>query len=289
MTAEQLPLTAAPRARVRDDRVLPEIRVVAVFVLFMLLLAVATLYVVPDATFQNWAWTLKRHIDGFAIGSGYLMGMYFFVRVLFVKRWHLIAAGFWPITSFTFSMLLATIVHWDRFNTNTLSYFLWVVIYIITPVLVPLLWWRNRMTDPGASSTDEIQVPLLIRRIFGLGGAGMLLLSIICFLFPDLLINTFAWPLNDFSARLLAGWMSIPGVGGITLALEPRWSGWRILLQAAYFGLVCFVLAVPRAWGDLILSRPFTWAMLVGLLGILVISPLFYVWMGRRRPARAAG
>ena len=166
-----------------------------------------------------------------AIGAGYLMGMYFFVRVLFTKRWHWIAAGFPPITSFTLSMLLATIVHWDRFNPDRLAYYLWIIVYIITPVLVAFLWWQNRMTDPGPGASDEVRVPLRVRQAFGIGGALIIAFSVLVFIFPSLLIGVFPWPLTDFSARLMAGWLSIAGVGGITLALEPRWSGWRYFLS----------------------------------------------------------
>lgn len=289
MTADPLPMRATTRSNPRDDRVLLEVRLIAVPVLVLLLLAVATLYVVPEKTLQNWAWTIDQPINAFAIGAGYLMGMYFFVRVLFTKRWHWIAAGFPPITSFTLSMLLATIVHWDRFNSGVLAYYLWIVVYIITPILVPILWWRNRMMDPGPRAVEEIQVPPLVRRAFGISGALILLYSVMTFLFPDLLIGFFAWSLTDFTARLMAGWLSIAGVGGITLALEPRWSGWRTLLEAAYTGIIFFILALPRAWGDLDLSRPFTWVMLLGLAAVLVIFPVFYLVMGKTQRPPAVG
>lgn len=289
MSADPLPMTATTRSSPRDDRVLLEVRLIAVPVLVLLLLAVATLYVVPEKTLQNWAWTIDQPINAFAIGAGYLMGMYFFVRVLFTKRWHWIAAGFPAITSFTLSMLLATIVHWDRFNSGVLAYYLWIVVYIITPILVPILCWRNRRTDPGPGAVEEIQVPPLVRRAFGISGALILLYSVMTFLFPDLLIGFFAWPLTDFTARLMAGWLSIAGVGGITLALEPRWSGWRTLLEAAYTGIIFFILALPRAWGDLDPSRPFTWVMLLGLAAVLVIFPVFYLVMGKTQRPPAVG
>ncbi len=285
MTTNQLPMTATAHRNIRDDRVLPEVRLIAPPVLFLLLLAISTVYVVPAKTIQNWAWTIDQPINGFAIGAGYLMGMWFFLRVLFAQRWHWIAAGFPAIVCFTLSMLLATIVHWDRFLADRLAYYLWIVVYIITPPLVAFLWWRNRMTDPGPGAVPEIIVPLLVRQAFGVGGALILAFSVLAFIFPALLIDTFTWPLTDFSARLMAGWLSIAGVGGITLALEPRWTGWRVLLEAAYVGIVAFVLALPRAWSDLMLSRPSTWIMLLGLAGVLVGFPVFYLLMGRRERA----
>jgi hypothetical protein len=34
-------------------------------------------------------------------------------------------------------------------DTRHVAFWIWVGLYVTTPVLVPLAWWRNRATDPG--------------------------------------------------------------------------------------------------------------------------------------------
>src|SRR5438132_10241839 len=124
----------------RDDRILLTTRIIAVGVISILALAVLALYLFPDFTDQNFAWTILPRMMAMAIGAGYLMGAFFFVRVLTSSRWHHVAAGFLPITAFTIGMGLATILHWDRFHQGDYHAILWAVTYAITPFLVPFIW-----------------------------------------------------------------------------------------------------------------------------------------------------
>lgn len=270
------------RTMVRDDRVLPEVRATAVLVIFILILAVSVLYLMPDKTDAYFAWTIKPNLTAMAMGAGYLMGIYFFARVTFLSRWHYATVGFLPITMFTIWMLLATFLHFDRFNQGTLAFTLWTVVYILTPLLVPALWLRNRLTDPGITP-NEIQVPGVARRIAGIVGIAFILVFIACFIAPDLLIAIFPWKLTPLTARVIAGWLSFPGIGGVMLAREPRWSSWRLVIEAAYVGIVFFLLAIPRAWNDLNLGNPLTWVLLAALLASLLLVPALYGWMERRK------
>jgi hypothetical protein len=45
-------------------------------------------------------------------------------------------------------MAIGTFNHLDDFITSHVGFWVWVVLYVATPVLVPLAWWRDRATDP---------------------------------------------------------------------------------------------------------------------------------------------
>jgi hypothetical protein len=107
--------------------------------------------------------------------------------------------------------------------------------------------------------------------------------ALLIFLIPDLAINTFPWKLTPLTARVIAGWAMLPGIGYIVLSMEPRWSGWRVMVEASTVGLLLFALAIPRAWGDLAPNSFSTWAFLTIILGALVGGPLFYLFMQTRR------
>src|SRR5713226_1610286 len=117
----------------RDDRILPATRVVAAGVIFILMLAVLALYLNPDLTDQNFAWTIRPRMMPMMMGAGYLMGAYFFARVLTGRHWHESSGGFIPITAFTIFMALATILHLEKFHQGTFTAALWMVVYAITP------------------------------------------------------------------------------------------------------------------------------------------------------------
>jgi hypothetical protein len=88
-------------------------------------------------------------------------------------------------------------------------------------------------------------------------------------------------------ARIFAGWAMLPGVGGILLALESRWSSWRVVMEAGTVGIAFFLLALPRAWTDLNTSNPLAWGLLVVLIVAIVVLPLFYLIMQMCRPKLA--
>lgn len=273
------PAGAAGQPDPHDDRVLALTRVAAAGVIIILVLAVWVLYLYPETTNRNFAWTITPTLTPLAMGAGYIMGIYFFLRVLTSRHWHQVAGGYLPITAFTVFMALATILHLDRFHSGAWSFVLWSVIYAITPFLVPFLWWRNQKTDSGIAAPGDRMVPDGIRRAAAIVGGAVILAALIAFVFPGLAIAVFPWKLTPLTSRVVAGWAMLPGVGGLTLSRERRWSTWQVVLEAFMVGLVFFALALPRAWNDLTPGAPGTWILLAFVIGALAGAPIFYLLM----------
>ena len=82
----------------------------------------------------------------------------------------------------------------------------------------------------------------------------------------------FPWALTPLIARVIAGWMMLLGVGGLMLSREPRWSGWRVVLESLVVGITFALLALPFAWSDFNATSVATWVHVailgVGLAGI---------------------
>ena len=216
----------------KDDRILLQTRIVLIVVVPFLLLAFLILYFFPDLSGQRFAWEIKPHMTALFIGSGYLGGAYMFIFAIFGRRWHRVAGAFPPVTSFTIAMLLATFLHWDRFDIHHFPFQLWLILYIITPFLVYYLWHRNRITDPGTPEPDDIRVPGILRKAFLIFGVAAILWAIFMFILPQTAIFIWPWKLSPLTARILGGWFSLLGVGGIYTSRDMRWSAWRIPLQS---------------------------------------------------------
>src|SRR5438445_12846360 len=89
------------------------------------------------------------------MGAGYGSAILFYVRVLLGRRWHRVALGFIPTTVFTWLLLAATVLHWDKFRHGSLPFRLPVWIYAITPILVPAVCLLNRPRDPGPTGSAD--------------------------------------------------------------------------------------------------------------------------------------
>jgi hypothetical protein len=214
------------------DRIYPLTRIVAALVVPVLVLAFLILYCFPNQSGERFAWAIKPPMMAMFIGSGYLGGAYLFLRVALGGPWHRVAPGFLPVTAFTTSMLLATVLHWDRFDLNHFPFQLWLILYVVTPILVPALWFWNRQEDPAAPDEVDKVVPALARGAMMLSGAGFALFALIGLISPTTLIGMWVWTLTPLTARLLGGWFALLAVGGLTIGRESRWSAWKVGLMS---------------------------------------------------------
>src|SRR5690348_3808846 len=225
-------MTSSSVARVQakaGNRILPETRLVAALVIVILLAASSVLYLFPDYTDVHFAWTIRPRLTAMLIGSGYLAGTYFFLRVLTGTEWHRVAQGFLPITVFTIFMLVATLLHFDRFHQNQLEFYVWTIVYVITPVLVPFLWWRQRSKADLKADAAERSFSRLIRLGLIFSGVAGLILSVAFFYDPQWFIPKFPWTLTPLTARIAAGWGALASCTVLSIARRPRWGATDIL------------------------------------------------------------
>jgi len=265
----------------QDDRILPLTKIIAAIVIPFLWAAFVILWLFPDQTGERFAWTIKPHMTSLYIGAGYLGGSWFFVNAIIGKRWHRIQGGFLPITVFTWAMLIATFLHWDRFSHGRLGFNLWLILYIVTPFLVPALWLYNRRTDnhqPEASDMILVTPLVWLSRLIGVA---VLLFAVISFIFPTLIISVWPWTLTPLTGRVLAGWLLLVGVGGLTMSFDNRWSTWRMPLESNW---IWYLLVLVAAWLNPADFKPGALIAFSIILGAILIGVLiFYIYMERRR------
>jgi hypothetical protein len=267
------------RALPRDDEILPLTRVTAVAVVLVLAFGFISLLAFPGETDRHFAWTIGAHMTSMTLGSGYASGAYFFARVAVGRRWHTVHAGFLPIAAFTVLMELATFLHWSVFLHGTFRFHFWLVIYTITPFLVPAVWAINRRTDPGPAADD-----VMSRRLrLGLAawGWGMLGMTAFLYLFPGTAADVWPWPLTPLTSRVLGAWF-VWGTVGLVLARDGRWSAARIPLQATILGSVLTLVGVGRTWSEWDTGRALTYVVLAALALVVVVMGLLLAGRGGR-------
>ena len=265
----------------KDDHILLQTRLVLIVVVPVLILAFLILYVFPDQYGDRFAWKIQPHMTSLLIGSGYLGGAYMFVFAIFGHRFHRVNAAFPPVTSFTIAMLLATFLHWDRFDITHFPFQLWLILYIITPFLILYLWIKNRLTDSGTPEPDDLEVPSFAKWAFLAFGVAAMLWTIIMFIFPQFTISIWPWKLSLLTARVLGGWFSLLGVGGLFTSRDPRWSAWRIPLQSITLWAALVLIGAFMNPGDFTRGVWNSFTIGTGLSILMLI--VFQIWMEMRR------
>jgi hypothetical protein len=275
----------------RDDRVLPLTRWSSVVLVAALLAGGITLYGFPGSTPQLWAWTITPAMTPLVMGSGYLASAVFFARVALSRRWHTVEKGFFGVELFAVLLLIATVMHWDRFRHDHPVFWMWLALYVVAPVLVPTFWIRNRRRAPA--TTPGPRVPQPVRRLLAAVGAAELLVAATMFAVPAVAVALWPWSLTPLTARVIAGFVAANAVTLLVCWWESRWSALEAGLTTVLIGIVLIMAAVPRAAGDF-RDATTMWAFVAALLVALVLTalPALTVRLGQptggERPAVSA-
>jgi hypothetical protein len=275
----------------RDGRILPATHWASLVVFVILVPALVILWGLPDRTADAWAWTIKPDLTPIFLGAGYGAGAYFFLRTFLARQFHPSAAGIFGAAFFATLMLIATLLHWDRFNhgdaplVGAIVFYGWVTVYIVSPPVVLALWWSNRRTDSGAPAPGEAIVPagaLLAARAFAVGA---FIAAAVFFLAPQTAIDVWPWTLTPLTSRVLGSFTAQVGVGALLLSMDPRWSAWKLIVQTFFVATALLLVGAIRAWDDFDTGNPMTYLYVGGLLAGDIALLLLYRSMARQEGA----
>jgi hypothetical protein len=246
------------------------------------------LYLLAQRSGELFAWPIKPPMTAMMLGAAYLGGVYFFVRVALAKQWHAIKAGFLPVTLFASLLGIATALHWDKFTHDHISFFTWTVLYFTTPFLVFGTWLVNRRTDPRTLEDRDVALPRWMRWLLGIAGALTLTISLLLFLFPQLMMSVWPRTLTPLTARVMGAMFGLPGLVGLGIASDRRWSAARIILQAQAFSIGLILIAAAISWSDFNPANISTWLFSGGLSALLIGIIVFYAIMELKRSRQGA-
>ncbi|MDQ6776772.1 MAG: hypothetical protein M3071_11285 [Actinomycetota bacterium] len=276
------------------DRVLRETRWASVIIVAVLLPALVILWGLPTETKTLWAWTIKPAMTPIFMGASYGAGAYFFMRLALSRRWHVASAGVLSAAIFAAFMLVVTLVHFNKFNHGhapflaAVAFYGWTSVYIVSPFAVAWLWLRNQRTDARRLEPGDQSVPPLVRYIARAVSAGAIALGIIFLLSPPTANDVWAWKLTPLTAGVIGSFMIQVGVGSLLLALDERWSSWRLLLETFLIATALMLVGAIREWSKLDHSNASTWIFVAGLAAsALAILLLFRAMEAKPVPGAA--
>lgn len=264
-----------------DDQVLPVTRWSAYFILPIFILTAIPLLLAPGRTELYFSWAINPDLTPLLMGAGYGAGTYYFYRIATVDKWHTIHVLLLPGTLFAWGLTLATILHWDAFIPNHAPTYAWVVLYVVVPFLLPALWFYNRRTDPGVTRTESSLIPTPIR--WTIAGVGAVLTAVLVFMYvsPEMLIEHDPWALSPLTARTLVSWALLFSLFCITFAFDARWTAFKIPIETIVLWGALALSAFVRSWDDVDPSNPILWAIVGGIVLVIVGLSSVYGWMER--------
>lgn len=264
------------------NQILPETRWVAALVIPFLAVAFVILFLFPQETERLFAWKIQPSMSAMMLGAAYAGGIYFFTGVLRSKQWHKIKVGFLPVTTFASLLGIATILHWDRFTHGHISFIAWAGLYFTAPFIVFAIWVRNRNQDTGQMDAQDAIIPSQVRLLMGTFGVVTLGISLFLFLQPTTMIDLWPWTLTPLTARVMGAMFSLPGLVGLGIAFDPRWSAANIILQSQGFSILLILVAAMLVRSDFAWTNPSSW-LFIGGLGVMLISIIIFTLIMKTR------
>lgn len=253
------------------DRVLTASRVLAVIIVPVLVTAFLILYLFPSDTGRLFAWPIKPPMSAMLLGATYLGGAYFFARAALSRQWHTVRLGFVPVSTFAGILGITTLLHWDKFTHDHIAFKLWALLYFTLPPVILLVWYLNQQANREDTKTPERSFSRGLRLAFAAVGAVMVAASALLLIFPQVMIPAWPWTLSPLTARVMAAMFALPGLVGIGVAADGRWSSASILFQAQGLSILLFLIAIVRAMDNIAWSKWGSWAFLTGLLLVLLL------------------
>jgi hypothetical protein len=219
-------------------------RWVSALILLFLADAAQLLLLLPARTSELFAWNAGLEINALVLGSAYVGGGYFFVRVCAGARWDLVAGGFPPIMVFVWLAGIATFLHLDRLNQSGLPLLAWIALYVLAPLLVPVLFVVNE-TSSGRGPAG----PLLgdrLRAALGIAGGMVVALALVVFVAPGTAIDAWPWEITPLTVRVLGTVIALYGTVWLTVAVRGDAAGARIPLESQAIGLFVLLVGLVR-------------------------------------------
>lgn len=259
-----------------NDRVLKSTRILASIIAPILIAAFIMLYLFPKDTGTLFAWPIKPTMSAMMLGATYMGGAYFFTKVAMTKKWHTVSLGFIPVTAFAGILGIATLLHWDLFTSGHISFILWAFLYLTLPIAIPIFWLINQRVNQGAQGSAEC-LPQTFRWVYGILGSVLTLASVMFLITPEMMIPSWSWTLSPLTSRVLSAMFALPGLVGISAAIDGRWSAVKVIFQSQALSILLILLAMIRAKDEINWTIWGSWSFVSGLLLVLgLIGWAFY-------------
>lgn len=249
------------------------------------LAAISAVFLRPGHTEENFAWPIRPTVMAALLGAFYLAVGAMFVRSVFARRWEEVRVVVLPAAVFTALMLLATFLHWEKFNRDSAPFAVWFASYLLPPPTFLLLyWWQQRRAAPvGAHRLQPL--PRWFRSICLYNGGAFVVVSTLIFLFPRILIDSGPWALTPLTARVLAGWLVGTGLLLVCMAWENTWARVRIGSVMLIVLPIAVLIQLLRYRDEVEWGNPW---LLVDLVDFIVLAAIMAgMWLREGRRALA--
>lgn len=239
------------------------------------LVAGVLLFVLSEETDRLFSWTIKPPLTAAFLGASYWAAFVLLAWSARQRSWARVRATMLPVLAIAVLLLVATIVHEDRFHRDLFGYF-WMTVYCIVPVALGIGIWRQ-LRVRGNDGLERRPLPPWLRAALGVQAIVMIGAGAALFLAPADADAIWPWNLTPLTARAIGAFVLGFGLAAAHAAVENdlnRFEG----AAFAYTALaVLELVALARYTGDLTGDSLDSW-LYAGFLASVVAVGGYACW-----------
>jgi hypothetical protein len=258
----------------------------------LVVLAGVQLFVYPERTATYFAWTIHPPLTAAFLGAAYWSAAALEWSAARRRTWAEARIAVPAVLVFTVLTLLATLLDLERFHfgssfeagTQAVTW-AWLAIYTVVPVLMVVLWVRQR-SAPGGDPPRQHRLPAALKALVAVQAVLMVVVGVALFVAPNQTKDLWPWPLTGLTARAIGAWATSLGLAAVHVLIE---NDTRRVRPAA-IAFVLFggleLLSVARYPGTGDWSSPAGVVYLLFLVSA-VVGGAAALWLGRADSASA--
>jgi hypothetical protein len=239
------------------------------------LVAGVLLFVLSEETDRFFSWTIKPPLTAAFLGASYWAAFVLLAWSARQRSWARVRATMLPVLAIAVLLLIATIVHEDRFHRDLFGWF-WMTVYAIVPVALAVGIWRQ-LRVPGSDDIERRPLPPWLRAALAVQALVMIGVGAALFLAPAEADAIWPWNLTALTARAIGAFVLGFGLAAAHAAVENdlnRFEG----AAFAYTALgVLELLALARYPSDLTGGSLDSW-LYAGFLAAVVAVGGYASW-----------
>jgi hypothetical protein len=168
------------------------------------------LFVGADDTDRFFSWTIEPPLTAAFLGAAYWAACVLLAWAARQPEWPRARTALPPVFTIAVLLLVATLIHLDRFHHDVYGRF-WVAVYVIVvPLLAYLVWAQPK--GPPVEVPAALRLPGWLRAALGVQGAALLAFGVLLFVAPVDFASIWPWPLTPLTGRAIGAFLCGFGV-----------------------------------------------------------------------------
>jgi hypothetical protein len=176
------------------------------------------LFVGAAETDRFFSWTIDPPLTAAFMGAAYWAAMVLLAWAARQQSWARARTALPPVFTIAVLLLVATIIHLDRFHHDLFGRFWEAVYLLVVPLLAYLIWSDLRLLGPAWRGDRPL--PGWLRAALGIQAAVMLGIGVALFVAPVGAASLWPWALTPLTGRAVGAFLVGFGVAAAFAAAE---------------------------------------------------------------------